>query len=296
MGLQEIELSFFENSVCFSCSLCHKHIVQNILLQISQSFKVYQFFALSQNIMLYNITNQLISKEGTFMKKIGLIGGMGPVSTIDYYQQLVTKFQQVHPNICPPIVIDSLDVFELLTLEETGNKQALLRVLLTSLNNLKNAGASLAALTANTPHMVFDELVSVSPLPLISIVDSTLAAIKKNKQTKIGLLGTKMTMELGFYQKRLQSADINLVTPSAEQIDTIHQIISKELEVGIVTTQSKQKLLEIIKKMSSKNNLDGIILGCTELPLILSQKDIAITVYDTVSIHVDDILNVALQE
>ncbi|EJE99943.1 aspartate/glutamate racemase family protein [Liquorilactobacillus mali] len=230
------------------------------------------------------------------MKKIGLIGGMGPVSTIDYYQQLVTKFQQVHPNICPPIVIDSLDVFELLTLEETGNKQALLRVLLTSLNNLKNAGASLAALTANTPHMVFDELVSVSPLPLISIVDSTLAAIKKNKQTKIGLLGTKMTMELGFYQKRLQSADINLVTPSAEQIDTIHQIISKELEVGIVTTQSKQKLLEIIKKMSSKNNLDGIILGCTELPLILSQKDIAITVYDTVSIHVDDILNVALQE
>ncbi|MDN7145575.1 amino acid racemase [Liquorilactobacillus mali] len=229
------------------------------------------------------------------MKKIGLIGGMGPVSTIDYYQQLVTKFQQVHPNACPPIVIDSLDVFELLKLEETGDKQALLQELLTSLNNLKNAGASFAALTANTPHMVFTELASASPLPLISIVDSTLTAIKKNKQKNIGLLGTKMTMELGFYQKRLQSAGINPVTPSAEQINTIHQIISKELEVGIVTTQSKQKLLEIIKKMSSKNNLDGVILGCTELPLILSQKDITITVYDTVSIHVADILNTALQ-
>ncbi|MFT8425640.1 MAG: amino acid racemase [Liquorilactobacillus sp.] len=230
------------------------------------------------------------------MKKIGLIGGMGPVSTVDYYQQLVTKFQQSHPNACPPIVIDSLDVFKLLTLEEMRDRHSLIQILLASLNNLKKAGASFAALTANTPHMVFDELTTVSPLPLISIIDSTLAAIKKNRQRNIGLLGTKMTMELGFYQKKLQSAGINLVTPSAEQIDTIHQIISEELEVGIVTAQSKQKLLEIIKKMSSKSNLEGIILGCTELPLILGQKDISITVYDTVSIHVNDILNTALQD
>lgn len=229
------------------------------------------------------------------MKKIGLIGGMGPVSTIDYYQQIVIKFQQKRPHSCPPIVIDSLDVFELLTLEELEDKQQLLQVLLASLKNLKKAGADFAALTANTPHMIFDELAKVSPLPLISIVDSTLIAIKKNRQQRIGLLGTKMTMELGFYQKKMQSAGINLVCPSEKQIAIIHQIISEELEVGIVTTQSKQTLLEIIKEMDTKNNLEGIILGCTELPLILSQKDIDMTVYDTVSIHVNDILKTALQ-
>lgn len=127
---------------------------------------------------------------------------MGPVSTVDYYQQLVTKFQQSHPNACPPIVIDSLDVFKLLTLEEMRDRHSLIQILLASLNNLKKAGASFAALTANTPHMVFDELTAVSPLPLISIIDSTLAAIKKNRQRNIGLLGTKMTMETWILPKK----------------------------------------------------------------------------------------------
>lgn len=132
------------------------------------------------------------------MKKIGLVGGMGPVSTVDYYQQLIVGVQKIKPNSCPAIVIDSLDVFELLSLEETRQKEKLLQILLHSITNLKNAGAEFAVLTANTPHMIFDDLKQLSPLPLISIVTATLNAIQKNNHTNIGLLGTKMTMELDF--------------------------------------------------------------------------------------------------
>ncbi|KRM92597.1 aspartate/glutamate racemase family protein [Liquorilactobacillus cacaonum] len=227
------------------------------------------------------------------MKKIGLVGGMGPVSTVDYYQQLIVGVQKIKPNSCPAIVIDSLDVFELLSLEETRQKEKLLQILLHSITNLKNAGAEFAVLTANTPHMIFDDLKQLSPLPLISIVTATLNAIQKNNHTNIGLLGTKMTMELDFYQKQAQLFGINVVTPSSQQIDVIHKIISTELELGIVTQKSKQQLLSIIEKMSKKNNLDGVILGCTELPLILNQNDTTLAVYDTVSIHVAEILKMA---
>lgn len=165
--------------------------------------------------------------------------------------------------------------------------------MLHSITNLKNAGAEFAVLTANTPHMIFDDLKQLSPLPLISIVTATLNAIQKNNHTNIGLLGTKMTMELDFYQKQAQLFGINVVTPSSQQIDVIHKIISTELELGIVTQKSKQQLLSIIEKMSKKNNLDGVILGCTELPLILNQNDTTLTVYDTVSIHVAEILKMA---
>ncbi|KRM85219.1 aspartate/glutamate racemase family protein [Liquorilactobacillus vini] len=118
------------------------------------------------------------------MKKLGLIGGMGPVSTIDYYQKLVVGFQQDHPQSCPPIVIDSLDVFELLKLEEQNDQAKLFRQLETSIENLTAAGAEYAALTANTPHMIFEELQAASPIPLVSILDPVGEAIKDHQQKK----------------------------------------------------------------------------------------------------------------
>ncbi|KRL05728.1 aspartate/glutamate racemase family protein [Liquorilactobacillus oeni] len=230
------------------------------------------------------------------MYKIGLVGGMGPVSTVDYYERIIRGFQKRYPHACPSIVIDSLDVFSLLSLEEKGNYSTLTRQLATSINNLKNAGADFAVLTANTPHIIFDELQKVASLPLISILDSTKDAIIQNKQHTVGLLGTKITMKADFYARKLAIANIKVVTPSLTQIETIHEIISNELELGIINPVSKKKILIIINDLQKKYKLEGLILGCTELPLILSQKDVLLTVYDTVELHVGAILKTLFTE
>lgn len=225
------------------------------------------------------------------MKKLGLIGGMGPVSTIDYYQKLVVGFQQDHPQSCPPIVIDSLDVFELLKLEEQNDQAKLFRQLETSIENLTAAGAEYAALTANTPHMIFEELQAASPIPLVSILDPVGEAIKDHQQKRVALLGTKMTMQLPFYFHGLAKQGIEVIAPAPKQIQTIHQIITTELEINIFNPASKQLILQIIAELKAKENIQGIILGCTELPRLLNQTDCQqVTIYDTVALHVKELL------
>lgn len=227
---------------------------------------------------------------GIAMKKLGLVGGMGPVSTIDYYQRLVAGFQKKYPAACPPIIIDSLDVFKLLKLEEANQRTQLIKILQASLTNLAAAGAQYAALTANTPHMIFSELAAVSPIPLISILDPVCQAIHQKGQKKVALLGTKMTMELPFYSQKLAAAGIEAVIPQPEQITVIQQIIATELERGIVKPESKQTLLKIIANLTQEYNIEGVILGCTELPLILKQADCQLTIYDTVELHINQLL------
>ncbi|MCH4164857.1 MAG: amino acid racemase [Lentilactobacillus diolivorans] len=168
------------------------------------------------------------------MVRIGLVGGMGPESTLDYYRQLTSKYQKRHPQSYPEIVIDSLDVYQISKLEKKGQTETLIQKLLTSIKNLQASGADVAALTANTPHMVFDQLQTLSPIPLISIVDVTANAIKHNQQSKVGLLGTKMTMKEPFYKNKLAENRIQVVVPSDEQINHIYAIISSELKLGVV--------------------------------------------------------------
>ncbi|MFT8466697.1 aspartate/glutamate racemase family protein [Liquorilactobacillus satsumensis] len=237
-----------------------------------------------------------MEKGPLHMYKIGLVGGMGPVSTVDYYQKIIAGFQRKMPHACPPIVIDSLDVFSLLNLEENGRKAELTAQLAASITNLKNAGADFAVLTANTPHLVFPELKKCASLPLLSILDPVQRAITSKRQHTVGLLGTKITMETDFYAQKMASADIRVITPNSEQIELIHKIITNELELGVVTPTSKQKVLTIINAMQNKYQLEGLILGCTELPLMLSQKDVSLTLYDTVELHVRAILETALNE
>lgn len=224
------------------------------------------------------------------MKKLGLIGGMGPISTIDYYRKLTNGFQKIRPNSCPPIIIDSLDVFQLLKLEEANQSEQLISLLNCSLNNLATAGAEYAALTANTPHMVFKELAALSPIPLISILDPICQAIQLKRQKRVALLGTKMTMELSFYPDKLASCGIEVIVPEPSQIAVIQEIITTELEQGIVKSQSKKKILEIINHLSKHFGIEGVILGCTELPLILQQTDCRLTLYDTVELHTNALL------
>lgn len=228
--------------------------------------------------------------EASLMAKVGLVGGMGPESTLDYYQQLTSKYEKMHPKSYPPIVIDSLDVYHMLDLEEKGQKLLLVNELLTSIKKLQAAGADFAALTANTPHMVFDELQSASPIPLLSIVDSVAEAIRDKKQSVVGLLGTKVTMTNPFYKNKLAKKQIKVIVPNEVQIERIHEIISSELELGIVKQSSRKYLLNVISQLKREAHIQGIILGCTELPLALTASDIDIAVYDTVQLHVNTIL------
>lgn len=216
------------------------------------------------------------------MVRIGLVGGMGPESTLDYYRQLTSKYQKRHPQSYPEIVIDSLDVYQISKLEKKGQTETLIQKLLTSIKNLQASGADVAALMANTPHMVFDELQALSPIPLISIVDVTANAIKHNQQSKVGLLGTKMTMKEPFYKNKPAENRIQVVVPSDEQINHIHAIISSELELGVVKQSSKAYLLKTITQLRDYDHIQGVISGCTELPLALSASDVSISLYDTV--------------
>ncbi|WP_283679209.1 amino acid racemase [Lentilactobacillus sp. Marseille-Q4993] len=225
------------------------------------------------------------------MKKLGLVGGMGPESTLDYYSQLTSQFEKKHPHSYPPIIIDSLDVYALLALEGEGKINEMVTMLTTSIESLTKAGAEVAALTANTPHMVFDELQKKSSIPLISILDSTAHSIQVQSLTKVGLLGTGVTMKRSFFKDKLASFGIEAVVPSLETIERVNTIITDELELGIVKPESKQELLTVIAELQSTANIEGIILGCTELPLAISQDDLSLPVFDTVKIHVAELLH-----
>ena len=229
------------------------------------------------------------------MKKIGLVGGMGPESTLDYYKQITSKYEQKQPRSFPPLVMDSLDVFEILKDEENGEQDLLVQKLNHSVQNLQAAGADFAVLTANTPHIVFDELQNVSSLPLISILDSTARAIQASKQKRVLLLGTGVTMRKSFFVDKLREYSIEAVVPNAAEIERISSIIADELELGIVNPDSKQYLIAVIENYRS-SGVQGVILGCTELPLAISASDVSVKVYDTVKIHVDEILKYAMGE
>lgn len=229
------------------------------------------------------------------MKKIGLVGGMGPESTLDYYKQITSKYEQKKPRSFPPLVMDSLDVFEILKDEENGERDLLVQKLNHSVQNLQAAGADFAVLTANTPHIVFDELQNVSSLPLISILDSTARAIQASKQKRVLLLGTGVTMTKSFFVDKLREYSIEAVVPNAAEIERISSIIADELELGIVNPDSKQYLIAVIENYRS-SGVQGVILGCTELPLAISASDVSVKVYDTVKIHVDEILKYAMGE
>ncbi len=138
--------------------------------------------------------------------------------------------------------------------------------------------------------MVFDELQSASPIPLLSIVDSVAEAIRDKKQSVVGLLGTKVTMTNPFYKNKLVKKQIKVIVPNEVQIERIHEIISSELELGIVKQSSRKYLLNVISQLKREAHIQGIILGCTELPLALTASDIDIAVYDTVQLHVNTIL------
>jgi aspartate racemase len=220
------------------------------------------------------------------MVTVGLVGGLGPESTIDYYRRILEAWRQIDPSTSPSIVIDSLDVQVALRLVGS-DRAAFAEYLLASLNRLAGAGVDFAAMTANTPHIVFDDLAARAAIPLISIVEACAEEAQRIGIRKLLLLGTRFTMEGAFYPEVFSRHGITVLPPNADDLAWVHERYIKELLEGDFRDETREQFVSLITRMGEREEIDGVILGGTELPLLLSSSMIAgIPVLDTTALHV----------
>lgn len=230
------------------------------------------------------------------MKTIGIIGGVGPESTIDYYRRMVAAYrEQVRDGSYPPILINSIDLNRCVHLISASQFAELTDYLVSEMHKLAKAGAEVGLIAANTAHIVFKEVRRQSPIPLVSIVEATCQAAKAQGLKKLGLLGTRFTMQGRFYPEVFSPQEITLVTPPPAEQDYVHDKYMGELVPGIFLPETRERLLAIVDGMKEREAIQGVILAGTELPLLLrdaSHKGIPFL--DTAKIHVDAILAQAL--
>ncbi|MEY2483518.1 MAG: aspartate racemase [Verrucomicrobiota bacterium] len=223
------------------------------------------------------------------MKTLGIIGGIGPESTIDYYKTIVALYRERNPDgSYPPLVINSIDMQRIVRMFEAGELEKLTADFAAELEKLHRAGVDFALLAANTPHLVFDDLQRRSPLPLISIVEATCAAAKARGLKRIGLFGTRFTMQATFYRDVFSREGIAVVVPDAADQDYIHEKYMGELVPGIFLPETRAGLLVIVDRLTEQTAIEGVILGGTELPLILREPaHNGIPFFNTTRIHAE---------
>jgi aspartate racemase len=225
------------------------------------------------------------------MKTAGIIGGIGPESTIEYYRLTVARCRERMGSRYPPVLINSIDLTRMLDLVAAGRLPELTDYLLGEVERLARAGADFGALAANTPHVVFEPLRQRSPIPLIGIVDVTCRAATARGFRRAGLFGTRFTMQAPFYPLGLATAGIGLVLPSAAEQDYIHEAYMGELVNGIFRAETRSRLVAIASRLATEEGIDALILGGTELPLILrDEKEAGVPLLDTTRIHVEAIV------
>ncbi len=230
------------------------------------------------------------------MKKIGLVGGIGPASTVEYYLGIIKKCRiEQRGNIYPEIVIDSVNMLQHDKALAENDYDKLAQYLLRSLSNLKAAGAELAAITANTEHIVWNMVHSKFPLPVISIVEATIREIKRKGFKNVLVFGTMFTLKSKLYENALNNQGITAIIPSGNDISTIDSLIYPNMENGIIIPADKQKLVKMAEKYISEKNADSILLGCTELPLAITYCDVSVPILNTTEIHINEIYRRATQ-
>lgn len=230
------------------------------------------------------------------MKKAGFIGGIAPASTIDYYKGIIDGCR-AYPEFegYPEIIIDSINLSAMLRLVAENRWEELIHMLLHAIENLRKGGADFAAILANTPHIVFDEVEKRSVLPLISIVKATCQAAQKQGSKKVVVLGTIFTMRSGLYTKAFKDYGIEAFVPDDQTKLSVNNIIYPNLENGIVMPQQKSEMLDIANTLIAENNADALVLGCTELPLMIKQEDIKTPILNTTQIHTDAIVKYLME-
>jgi aspartate racemase len=226
------------------------------------------------------------------MKKLGLVGGIGPESTLDYYKGIIAGYRARTGGVgYPHIIIDSLNLDEMYALADKKQWDVFTERLLTSVKTLAAGGAEFAAMAANTAHIVFDEVQRLSPLPLLSIVEETCKFAQSKGCKRVVVFGTVFTMSSGMYTGAFAKYGIDAFVPTEEEQKAIHGVIFPNLQEGIVLAEEKRMVLGIANSMISQKKADALILGCTELPLIIKQGDLDVLVLDTTQIHIDAIVS-----
>ena len=229
-------------------------------------------------------------------KTLGLIGGTGPESTVEYYRLLIAKYREHADGHSPPLIITSIDLKQMIEWMTAGNLEAVTDSLVAEFERLHKAGADFAALTANTPHIVFDELQRRSPIPLISMVEAACEEVQARGLKTAGLLGTRFTVQAPFYPSVFSRAGLKLEVPTEQEQDYIHGIYLGELLKDVFLPETRARLLEIADDMKRRDNIDCVVLGGTELPLLLRDEEHnGMPLLDTTRIHVNKLVTEMLR-
>ncbi len=221
------------------------------------------------------------------MKSLGIIGGVGPESTIDYYRKIISLYRQRKGDgSYPELIINSIDLKKEVDLVERNQLDELTAYLLEEVEKLARAGAEVGLIASNTPHIVFGELRPRSRIPLISIVESTCDVAKEMKLKRVGLFGTRFTMQGTFYPDVFVREGIQLVVPEVEDQNYVHDKYMSELVNGVFLPETHEGLLKIIDRLRTAQRIEGLILGGTELPLILTDETHnGLPILNTTKIH-----------
>jgi aspartate racemase len=230
------------------------------------------------------------------MKTIGLIGGMSWESSLEYYriinERTKARLGGFHSAQC---VLYSVDFAEIETLQHQGKWPETAQILGRAARSVKAAGADFIVLCTNTMHKVASEIESAADVPLLHIADATARQVSSRGLTKIGLLGTRFTMEEDFYKGRLtQKYGLEVLVPGPADRETIHRVIYEELVVGRIEPSSRQRFVTIIEDLAGKG-AQGVILGCTEIGLLVKDKDSPVPLFDTTRIHAEAAVDLALE-
>jgi len=230
------------------------------------------------------------------MKTIGLLGGMSWQSTIDYYrilnEEVARRLGGLHSA---KIVMYSVDFSEIAEMQRRGEWDATGAVLAEAARNLERADADMVLIGANTMHLVADAVQQAVRIPLVHIADATAARVRQAGLTRVGLLGTRYTMEKDFLKDRLASHGLTVYVPDAEDREEVHRIIYEELCLGIITEESRKRVTEAAERLVGQG-AESILLSCTELPLLIRPGDLSVPDFDTTRIHAERAVELALSE
>lgn len=229
------------------------------------------------------------------MRRIGLIGGMSWESTDLYYQQINRAIQQRLGGLhSAKIILTSVDFAEIEELQRKGDWEEAGDYLAYEAQILEKADADCVVLCTNTMHKISDQIEAAISIPLLHIADAVAAVIKKQNIKKVGFLGTAFTMEQDFYKARLQAEGIEVIVPEAKERKIVHDVIFTELCCGIIKNESREKYINIANQLIAEG-AEGIILGCTEICLLIGDVELAVPTFDTTAIHVQAAVDFVLE-
>jgi aspartate racemase len=228
------------------------------------------------------------------MKTIGLLGGLGPEATMDYYKEMISlvNSRSSEGNLTyPEIIIYSVNMARFIGYLDAKDYAAAVSYISGCISRLEYAGADFAAISANTPHLFFNEIQQRVHIPLISIVETCRDRAKQMGIKRCGLFGTRFTMNADFYQEVFKPEGIQVIVPEKKERARINELLFTELELGIFKDSTRMELLDVVQKMKDVHQIDALILGCTEFPIMFTEEQyLGIPFLNTTRIHVEEII------